>query len=202
LDGTPLDTVNVPRREGETKLWRVVDRNGRTTMITVVPLQPSLWVAIEPEGRLLVGWTGEFRFVRSLDGQKSVHEFTRLWEPVAASEKFRRDTVESLIRDYSRGSDPAPYREAFRVEDVPSTFPAFASAAADEDGNVWVRHAAPAARAVRFSVFSPQGVWLGDVDVPRQNWNRVTWGRGTVAVLSPLESERPAVLRYTIVRPR
>lgn len=113
-----------------------------------------------------------------------------------------RDTVESLIRDYSRGSDPASYREAFRVEDVPSTFPAFASVAADEDGNVWARHAAPAAGAVRFSVFSPQSVWLGDVDVPRQNWYRIAWGRGTVAVLSPLESERPAVVRYTIVRPR
>lgn len=198
LDGTPLDTVAVPMMQGQTtKFWKV----GTTQvirMITTVPLQPWLVAVPEPAGTLLIGWTGEFRLRRSRDGRDSTLVFSREWQPVPASDQLRRDTVEALVRAYSRGDDPAPYREAFHVEDVPRTFPAFAEVTADADGNVWVRHGALQERAVRFSVFSANGTWLGDVDFPVTSWGPAAWGHSQVAVLSSSDSGKPTVTVFDV----
>jgi hypothetical protein len=50
----------------------------------------------------------------------------------------------------------------------PETFPAFTAVRADSDGNIWVNDFAMTGEAVwSWSVFDPDGHWLGSVDAPR-----------------------------------
>jgi hypothetical protein len=172
LSGVALDTVWTPSRPTE-KYWTASakgsDGKVRLSMSVGVPLLPSLVFAHHPEGGLVYGWTGEYSLVRSGTGSDSIRVFGRAWTPETVSEERRRAEVEPSIRQFAERYGEANLREAFRLEDIPATLPAFAGLRVDESGRVWVwRHQSTMADSARtaFEVFDSAGAYLGPVSAP------------------------------------
>lgn len=78
---------------------------------------------------------------------------------------------EAYITDRLEGVDDPDARTELRrsLQELPfpSTFPAFADLAVSRDGHLWIQgHRKPDDTLPPWSVFAPDGRWLGDVDLP------------------------------------
>lgn len=198
--GTTLDTLFLPRGP-EGKSWTV--RGGSGSIVTSVPYTPGIVYALRPSGGFVYGVSSSSQLAVSLSGADTTRLFRRTWtvEPISGDQ--RREAVERQIRSLSGGGgwNDAALRAAFKLEDVPSSLPAFAGVKVDEADNCWVRlhYLADTART-HFDVFDPEGAWLGRVVSPVvfPEYGRQAWGRSEVVVAIESEDGRPVIVRYRI----
>lgn len=112
----------------------------------------------------------------------------------------KRTIVDDLVRNsgsWMQGVDTADLRGAFRLEDIPSTAPAFEAVAVDLEGNAWVGLGPVPAGGLRHDVFDSTGAWLGEVIVPLDQLSGVlaVWGRGWLVAVTEGDDGRPAIVR-------
>lgn len=203
LEGVALDTVWVPRQEGG-KYWTVSVKKGgknQAMMMTGIPFMPTLVNALRPDGGVVYGWTGDYQVVESLTGKDTVRIFSRAWTPEPVTDERRRNEVESRIKGAGADWGEENIRNAFKLDDVPSTLPAFMNLRVDESGRVWVRRI-PVADTTRsyFDVFDSTGAFLGPVTIPLKinDYGMQAWTRDGLVTVIDDEEGRPTVVRLRL----
>jgi 6-bladed beta-propeller protein len=210
LDGAILDTLWIPNRESG-KTWTVrFGPGGKAAMTTGVPFMPLRIHTLHPDGGLVYGWTGEYAIVRSGTGRDSIRVFGRTWTPEAITDERRKAEVELMIQQMA-GMAPIGMsdlkqaaRDAFRVEDVPTTLPAYQNLRVDPSGRVWVRrHAIADTSRTFYDLFDSTGAYLGPVTAPFRvdRWGKQAWTRDELVAVIEDEGGRPTVVRLRLEVP-
>jgi hypothetical protein len=207
LEGVAIDTVWLPPQEVE-KFWTIsvkgADGKIAMAMNSSIPFRPDLASTLHPDGGLVYGWTGAYLLARSATGRDTLRVFGRAWTPEPVTEDRRQVEVESRIKEAEKDFGKENIRSSFRVEDVPTTLPAFSGIQVDEAGRVWVRrHRLMVADTARtaFEVFDSTGAFLGPVSVPFKlpDYGPKAWTRdGLVTIIEDSEG-RPTVVRLRLV---
>ncbi len=167
-------------------------------MSTGVPFMPSMAATLHPDGGFVYGWTGDYAVVRSTTGSDSARIFGRSWTPDAIDDARRKAEVESHVKQAAENYGEANARSAFRLEDVPTTLPAYLSVRVDELGKVWVRRYAVAdTTRTSFDVFDSTGAYLGPAVLPFKvhEWGLQAWTRDGLVTIIEDEEGRPTVVR-------
>lgn len=114
----------------------------------------------DSEGFVIEEWARDGRLLRRFD---------RRWDPVAVDGGFRREYREQRAAAASP-RDQARVRQEMRSAVFADHFPAHeGEMVLDPDGNLWVLHVrTPGDTARTWSVFGPDGRWLGEVAVPAE----------------------------------
>ena len=207
LEGAALDTVWVPYRKSE-KFWTVTVNEGgkmKMSMSTSVPFLPGETHALHPDGGIVYGWTGRYEIVRSATGADSLRVFGRAWTPDPVTPERRSAELESRIKPAAETYGEANIRNAFKLDDIPATLPAFETLRVDRSGRVWARrYAVSDTTRTFFDVFDSTGAYLGPVVVPIaiSTWGPQAWTRnGLVTVIEDADG-RPTVVRLALREPR
>ncbi|MGH7560295.1 MAG: hypothetical protein ACRENB_04660, partial [Gemmatimonadales bacterium] len=202
IDTIPIRTAGTP----EPKLWTVSRKSGgqvSAMLSMLVPMAPRRVERPHPHGGFLVAWTGDYSIVRTRTGRDTVRLLRRTWIPDPLSDDQRKALGELAVRQAAGDWGEEEVRKAFRVEEVPTTLPAFAALAVDPGGHVWARRsqADPDAPS-RFDVFGPDGAWLGEVKVPvaTREYGAQAWGANEVAFAIEDADGRPVIVRYRVVK--
>lgn len=206
LDGSLVDTLHIaePEGVGEPREWSFESANGNQYFVPI-PLTPALWIALDPAGGAVVGWSGSYRFFATRTGLDTTQIVTLETGPVTVTDAQRIHLRDSLVAWYSDGeTDRKATDEAFNLADIPSTAPYFESIAVDGAGNRWVRRISGASQDfARFDVFDSTGAYLGAVPVPAgfgNGWKTV-WGVDRVATMVESKDGIPMVVVYGIEKP-
>lgn len=209
INGTAVDTVDVPAGQRRETPRRWVVREGNVMRMTVpVPFEPRAFHAIDPSGGFVTGFSSEYLLRRSATGLDTTALFGRDWSPTSVSATEKTAIVERRVAEVSaNNSDIAPstIRASFDAASIPDTRPAFEGLWLDADGRTWVRRTDADSTVVRFDLFDRQGRWLDVLSIPAGDWPRSSWipmalGKREVAV--PLEDEdgRPLIRVFRIER--
>lgn len=180
-----------------------VTKGGKNVMMmnTNIPFMPTLINALDPDGGVLYGWTGGYQVVKSRTGADTVRIFGRAWTPDQVTDERRLGEVESRIKGAGADWGEENIRSAFKLDDVPSTLPAFMNLRVDEVGRVWVRRI-PVADTTRmyFDVFDSTGAFLGPVTIPLKisEWGMQAWTRDGLVTVIEDEEGRPTVVRLRL----
>ncbi len=204
-DGSVIDTLFIPSRRKDTKEWVFVskgkDGKQQGMMSTTVPLSPQFASTFHPGGGFVAGWTGEFKLLRSPTGEDTTMIMTRAWTADPIPEPLRQAEVEDMVKNTKDMVSEATARTVARIEDIPTTAPAFTNLRVDQDGNVWARRMI-GSDSIRttFDVMGPDGSWLGTVvtAVAIPEWGGQFYGRGVIYAVTEGDDGRPAVIRLRV----
>ncbi|MGQ0704123.1 MAG: 6-bladed beta-propeller [Gemmatimonadales bacterium] len=201
LDGSIIDTVFMPLRE-EGKGWEIKIESGNTrrTFGTTVPLLARLESTVSPQGLVVHGWSGAYELASGPNGLDTLRIVRRAWTAGPITEARKRQIVEEMIqnsRTWMQGVDTADMRRAFRLEDIPSTAPAFEALAMDLEGNTWVRLGPTESGEDRYDVFDSTGAWLGEtvLRLRRAGGPYTVWGNGWIVEAQEDADGRPVIVR-------
>jgi hypothetical protein len=201
LDGAFVDTVIVPRT-GAAKYW-TVKRGKDAVMTTGIPAAPRTVWTPDPFGGVLFGYSGDYRIVSSRTGRDTAALFGRAWTAEAVSGTWRHATVERMVAQLARDYPEGSLREAFREDEIPSTFPAFDGIWVDGSANRWVRRPnGMDTLTTRLDVFDSGGRYLGPVRFARNvsPYAAVAWTADDLYAVLDSDEGAPAVMRYRIER--
>ncbi|MEZ4457195.1 MAG: 6-bladed beta-propeller [Gemmatimonadales bacterium] len=174
LDGTPIDTVWVPRRDDDTKSWQFSRKgaDGKVTgmMSTTVPFTPRLTSTFHPDGGFVLGWSGEYRLVRSETGADTTALYERAWTPDPIPEAVREARVEAMVKKHRqhghRGHRPVADRAAGgHPDDGARLHPARRGPGRATSTPAILLVMADSTRP-SYDLFSPQGARLGEIRFP------------------------------------
>jgi hypothetical protein len=200
MDGTLIDTVFVAQRLNEEKTWTFTSggRNNRSMMTSGVPFSSSNVRTYHPSGGFVTAWSGEYRIMRSPNGEDTTMILTRSWTPDPIPESMRTQQVEDMVKGAKDMVGEASAREIAKLSDVPTTSAAFETLRVDVEGNIWARHliGSDSTRS-RYDVFSPRGAWLGPVTVPvaAPDYGGQFFGRGVIYSVGEDGDGRPMIVR-------
>jgi sugar lactone lactonase YvrE len=157
--GIPRDTFHLPRFQEELfQITRGDARNRSVTQITVPFTGRQFW-AVDPQGRVWVANTAEYRIQRhAFDGRIEVtihHEEPRV--PVSREERDRM--VESYSEFARQGGE-------IDLSRIPDTHPALGGFLFDDTGRLWVMPVTARDHGRVLDVFDPNGGYLGRVILP------------------------------------
>lgn len=202
LDGARVDTVIVPAAPAEAKFWSV--KQGKNIRLaTDVPGAPRMVSALDPAGGVIYGYSGEYRVVSSATGRDTMQVFGRAWTPEPISNERRKQMVDALIARFAKSYGEAALRDAFHLDDVPSTAPAFVGIQIDRSGNRWLQlDNAGDSTITRYDVFDRGGRYLGPVRVGRalSPYGATAWGRDDLYAALESEEGTPAIIRFHLDR--
>lgn len=163
-DGVPLNAV--AELAGEELMTRV-DQENRSFSVMRLPIFRSSQVAVAG-AHVYVADTDRYE-IRRHDPDGSL---TRIIRRPIAPEPVTAADVETLVRArVEMAETPEQRRTAERVAetiDMPETKPAFSMLLADAEGNVWVQEFVWPLGGRLWSVLSPEGRWLGEVEMPER----------------------------------
>lgn len=183
-DGTPVDTLSIPRYRFE-RAELVAERDGGTS-VNGVPFTPRFHWAVHPFGTFVTA-VGDRYAVDLHQPDGGVLRFARDPEPVPVAAGEKQD-AEARATANMRNTDPA---WKWNGPPIPDTKPPITGLYAGQDGRVWVKLSAPAEaipederepepdpgtneppparfrEPVVFDVFEPDGRYLGQVRAPR-----------------------------------
>jgi hypothetical protein len=203
LDGAFVDTIFVPQA-GEAKFWTV--KMGKSSMMsTGIPAAPRMVSAPDPFGGLLFGYSADYRIASSPNGRDTTAIFGRAWTAEPVSSAWRHATVERMIAQQGKNWPEGSLREAFREDQIPGTFPAFAGIAVDGAGNRWVQLTNGAdTNVTRLDVFDRAGRYLGPVRLGRNLpvYGAVAWTADDLYTVAESDEGSPVVMRFHIDRKR
>src|SRR5690606_5153574 len=80
---------------------------GRTLMRVAVPMSPQVYFAVDSEGRVISGWSGEYSLRVSRDGRDTLALFGRRWSPQAIGEEEKTRHTEARVEEVRRLVPPA-----------------------------------------------------------------------------------------------
>ena len=207
LDGKELDTLWVPRPHDPGKYWTVkVQKGGKDVgmMSTGIPFMPTLSHTLHPDGGIVYGWSGEYQLVRSNNGSDTLKLFGRAWTAEPVSDARRSEEVANKIKEAGDSWGEENLRSVFRVEDIPTTLPAFLNLRVDQAGRIWAkRYALTDQTRSYFDVFDSTGAYLGPVVAPLKlnDWGNQVWLRDGLVTLIEDQDGVPTVVRLKLGAP-
>lgn len=204
LQGAEVDTVWVPRNESQTKFWTVTTNEGGRNvarMMTNVPLTPRIISALNPDGGVVYGWSGDYQFAVSAAGEDTTMVFGRTWTAIPVTGERKRFEVDGMIGRMARSFGEDNLRQTFKTDDIPNTAPAFIGLHIDKDGHRWVR-LDPGMDSTRatYDIFDAEGVYLGAMGIAPAPpmFNRMAFGRGEIVVAQENADGLPVIVRYRV----
>lgn len=155
----------------------------------VIPLQPTTLGVGRRDRQAIWGRSDALRFVLTRNGRDTVRIVEGTMAPAA---------VTAADRDrYFTGPDAiTAICPSARAEDLPATRPIWSSLHEDGAGNLWI---ALSGRG-RYTVFSADGVWLGDVPIPFDANNNIFWRGDTALEFQERDDGTLVVRRWTVRR--
>lgn len=196
--GTLLDTLSVPQLT-EDHMW-LVRRGDAIVLGTPVPFAPRTIGAYGRDSGLVYGATSDFAIMRAQAGRDTTFIMRRTWTAPAIPDSIRADTVEGMVKTYSGDQiDEVSLRNAFHLDDVPTTGPSFVRLLVDDGGNTWVQGSSRD-DATPFDIFARDGSRLGEVTVPAPigAYGPLVVQGGVIYLTTEDESGFPEVRRWAI----
>lgn len=207
LELTPLDTMIVPNIT-EQKVWNFTapgpDGRPQGRMTMLVPWTPRMHHALHPWGGAIRGNSSEYRLVRSTSGGDSIWMASRPWTPEPIPDDQRKARWEQSISSAGKTVGEPRARQAAKLEDLPTTAPAFTRLGVDEDGNIWARRLIGSdSTQTTFDVFDARGTWMGPISIPYgiAEYGGAWFGKGAIYVKTEDENGRPAIVRLAVRKP-
>lgn len=180
--------------------------NGRpqARMTMIVPWTPRTHHALHPWGGAIRGTSNEYRLVMAPNGNDSVWMASRPWTPEPIPEEQRKERLEQTIKSAGKTVGEPRARQAAKLEDLPTTSPAFTRLGVDEDGNIWVRRLIGSdSTQTTFDVLDARGAWMGSLQIPYgvAEYGGALFGKGAVYVKTEDENGRPTIVRLAVRKP-
>jgi hypothetical protein len=195
LDGTVIDTIVLPEYPRSKVTWHATWPAGN--MRIPGPLQPSLHLRYDANGRLVHGTTDKPELIVSRNGLDTLMIIRTTIPGVPISEAQR----DSIFQDHLDGME---WQESWLVQgsrdDVPAAWPPWTSLNVDKEGNIWLGVPGDKGRAALAQVFNSDGTLLGTVPIPDAGIFSGTWGGDRIAVLGENDDGEPLVRVYRLVR--
>lgn len=204
LDLTPIDTFWVSNAITQ-RLWtftsRGPDGKERAQLSMLVPFTPRVQHALHPWGGVVRGVSDAYRIVRSPGGTDSTWVASRPWSGDPIPEERRTARLEDAVKSVAKtvGEDRA--RQTARLEDIPSTAPAYTRLAVDEEGNIWARQLLNSdSTQTTFDVWDARGAWLGTLRLPYAvaEYGGAYFGRGAVYLKTETDEGHPVIIRVRV----
>lgn len=197
--------------------WIFHDRRGRPvdSMVSLGYLSPKSWKypgaegpsnwampfpahnveLLLPTGGALIGRTDEYSLVVTKTGTDTAQLFSRVNPPRVAIPATARDSAfRATVAMQPRLQGVAS------LSDVPTTYPLWRSVHTDASGNIWVMAPTATRDRSRFDVFSPDGVFLGEVTAPFNISNTVEFHGDRLTVIGTDADDLPRIQIYRIDR--
>lgn len=139
---------------------------GFTISIGGTPFGRSTEVTGGPSG-VWIGDTERFEIRRyGFDGGLE-QIVRRAFDPVMVDDALIERALDEELEDAEDDNDRRAARRRWENTPVPETLPAFESLLVDRDGNLWAQSfEVPGAPERTWSVFTPEGRWLGEIRFP------------------------------------
>lgn len=189
LAGNLVDSIRLPARRATGPTWEI---DGKAVP---VPFGASVRNVLTPDGLIVGGEQSSYALVASRDGTDTVWALTAPTSRVPIPEAARREAFDAIV-------GRAPFLEPIaRLEDVPTTYPAWGALQVDGTGHVWVQVPGTRGAQDHWDVFTPDGQLLGAVPTAFDADARAYWGRDLVhAIVEDSVSGLPELRIYRIVR--
>lgn len=189
LQGTVIDTLWKAKPSEEGKYWEFHPSKNSTSRYSI-PYQPSVQDVPWTGGGVLLGDNGNYSLVLSRNGRDSALVFGRAWTPQPIPVETRQARLES----YTKRNEAL--KAVARLEDIPTTAPAFGDFQADAEHRIWVELTVPSdSTSTYWDLFTPAGVWLGTVRAPFRA-RQMVFRRGEVVVSTTDADDLPMIVRY------
>jgi hypothetical protein len=206
MTGDVVDTLFVPTRDDDTKQWTFVSKGkgkDRSMMSTSVPFAPNAVHAFHPDGGVVVGWTGEYRIIRSPSGGDTTRIVSRTWTADPIPDPLRQARVDDMVKNAKDMVGEEVARGIAKLGDVPTTAPAYVGLAVDPTGAIWARHLIGSdSTKTRFDVFGADGSWLGQLTMPfgLPEYGGVTFTRDGLLAAVEGDDGLPTIVRLRFKR--
>ena len=177
LDDSAGQVADLGPFPGGERFVDVTRRNGRITsmQVMVLPFSRNAYVAVG-DGRVWAGSSDRYE-VRAFGPDGTLREIVRRTDvtPATVTDAMKTRAVEARVAARKRdnpnlsASDLAAARKALTALPAPRTAPTFSTLRVGPDGDLWVSDFRPPwaeADPSTWSVFDPEGRWLGTVSVP------------------------------------
>lgn len=156
-DARLVDTLDFPPAP-RPAMWRATDGvNGWNWRI---PLQPGVGHILDRQGRMIWGDQRGGTFVISRTGRDTVGLFTAEESPPAIPDSVRQGAVDRVI------ARNAAFTTIAKLDDVPTTYPAWRGMAVDDLNRIWVMRPGARGPANHWHVFDDTGRLLARVETP------------------------------------
>jgi len=197
----PMDTLGL--FPGPVVQVTMIDFAGRSLpMPLTVPFSPGTDVAVGAD-RIYLGISDTWEIDVYSPAGALQRIIRRTHEPRAVTDSDIEKNRSRLLEAMDNQSNPfaKQLRDAYATVAYPATMPAFGEMRTDPDGNLWVAEFSPSLdESRRWSVFDPDGRWLGDVTTPPQLVVREI-GSDYVLGQTSDEMETEHVLLYRLIKP-
>lgn len=199
--GLPADTFGLfPGPRVEVQMFEFAGRS--MPMPVMVPFSPGTAIAVAPN-TVYLGVSDTYEIGAYTPSGRLTRLVRRAHEPRKVTEAEIEANRALMTDAMADQSNPfvQQFREAYASIPYPETMPAYGELETDADGNLWVSTSLGIPdEPRRWSVFHPEGRWLGDVTTPPRLMVREI---GTDYILGhatdELEVER--VLLYQLIKP-
>jgi len=167
LDSVGVRLDSITRQPGSERYLRTSESGGQLSMSVVNPLFGRAQIAAVGGGRLLVGSNDSWQIEEYLPDGTLTRVIRRRVEPRRLTRAVADSAIAAVLEDASSEEGRRRMQEAYEAMPSPETMPFYLSAKVDDAGNLWVQEFGPARNAaVDWSVFDPEGRYLGTVTVP------------------------------------
>ena len=203
-DGTVLDTVAMPAREGgedRAGAWTVRRTSGNSTMISVtdIPGQPQNITSWRPDGLVVRGNTADYTLIVGRNFSDTLRVIRASAPQLTLSEAQRDSLFEDAIATASAQWRDA-LREVAKRSDIPTRRPPWSALVVDDQNRIWVGLPDDSSDVGRFDVFSPDGVLLGRVSSPAPDLANGVWAHDRILVAAESDLGLPIIRIYQVNR--
>ncbi|MDH4352300.1 MAG: hypothetical protein OEW56_14220, partial [Gemmatimonadota bacterium] len=165
--GIPADTFGLfPGPRVEVQMFEFAGRS--VPMPVMVPFSPGTAIAVAP-GTVYLGVSDTYEIGAYTPSGRLTRLVRRAYEPRKVTQAEIETNRASMADVMADQSNPfvQQFRDAYASIQYPETMPAYGELETDADGNLWVSTSLGTPdEARRWSIFGPEGRWLGDVTTP------------------------------------
>lgn len=198
VGGALVDTVWVPK-DGEPKYLEVTTEHSQMRMS--IPYTPAPVREMAEDGRVIHGWTGDYRLAVSQSGSDTAQIFGRAWTPVELPEAMRTAWYEGALKNLTKQYGAAKASESVSLDMMPRTATAVQSVSVDPDGYRWISVFSADTMHGTIDIFDRGGAYLGPIRTP---WGRshyvIARGAAQLAVYGETADGFPEIVRYRVDR--
>lgn len=204
LDLSPIDTIWVPDAMEE-RVWTFnsPDRSDKqgVSMVMPVPWTPRVHDALHPWGGVVHGSSDAFRVIRAPHGTDSAWVASPAWTAESIPEALRIAQRDQVVKSVTPSVGEGQAKHGAKLDDIPTTAPAFTRLSVDDDGNIWARQLLGSdSTRTTFEVLDARGAWLGTIRIPYGvlEYGGAHFGKGAIYLRIEDDDGRPIIVMLRV----